>query len=360
MKKINYKFWLGIFGLYTLIGLLNSSAVSTSALAESNKVDPFTLFYEMTGAYCAFAMLPLILFFIRKFPINKNNLFSSMPLHIIFAVITGAIQTLLMWATRDIVFRIMDWGIYNYGIMTYRFMMEISKLFLAYWMVYGVFVILESIKEVQNKKTQNAKLEEQLVSARLQALQMQLNPHFLFNTLNMISSTMYESVSKADTMITNLSHLLRKTLDSENQKNHTLRDEIEKIRIYIDIMEARFQDNLKIKLNIPEEDEILKILVPPFILQPLLENSIKYSQEKLSQVVEIEISAITNSDYLQLIIVDNGPGINEKSTNQINKGVGLSNTEERLQKLYGDNHKFILENLSQGGLKTLIEIPLVW
>ena len=359
MNLKNWKIWIGLFGLYTLIGILNSIAYLTSALAGSYKADPHTVFFEMTGAYSAFVVLPFMLFCIKKFPIDKKNLIFKIPLHIFFAILSGILHTLIMWGSRDVIFNIMDWGVYDYGIISYRFIMETSKLFFVYWMAYAGVLIFDYLREIQLRKILTSKLEKELVSARLETLQMQLNPHFLFNTLNMISSTMYENVSKADTMISNLSDLLRQTLNTDNEFNQTLSDEINKTKIYVDIMEARFQDKLEVSYFIPDEKKIKNLKVPQFLLQPIIENSIKHSQEKLSQVVQIKISIKTKEKFLQFFIEDNGPGISDLSEQKLNKGVGLSNTEERLEKLYGKNHKFVFENLPEGGLKTIIEIPII-
>ena len=354
-KKL--KIWLLLFGFYTLIGLLNTTAVTTNALAESNNINPHTLFYEMSGIYSAFLVLPFMLFCIRKFPITKVNCFYIVPLHILFAILSGMIHTLIMWGSRDIIFKIMDWGTYNYGIISYRFIMETSKLFVTYWIVYAGVLIFDYLKEIQERKVLTSKLERELISARLETLQMQLNPHFLFNTLNMISSTMYENISKADTMISNLSDLLRQTLNPDKINNQTLGDELKKTKTYVDIMEARFQDNLEVVYLLPEDEEVLKLNIPQFLLQPVIENSIKHSQEQLTKVVKIKISVKIRNNFLQFCVEDNGPGITSEIN--LNNGVGLSNTKERLEKLYNKKHKFLFENLPDGGLKTIIEIPVI-
>jgi sensor histidine kinase YesM len=183
---------------------------------------------------------------------------------------------------------------------------------------------------------------------------MQLNPHFLFNTLNMISSTMYEDIQAADKMIATLSDLLRITLKSSGKGLSTLQKEIEILDLYIDIMNARFKDKLEVKLKIDEDS--LDALVPTFLFQPLVENSIKYGMENLTNTT-IEISAKKNDDYLLIKIKDNGPGITKDSKSVLNSGVGLSNTVERLEKLYGSNYEFNWENQAEGGLLLTIEIP---
>ena len=131
-------------------------------------------------------------------------------------------------------------------------------------------------------------MEEKLTKARLQALQMQLNPHFFFNTLNLISSTMYENVKAADKMLASLSDLMRITLKKTDDEGFTLENELELLTLYLEIMRARFQDKLIVNMDI--DKETLQAKVPSFIMQPLVENSIKYSMGTL-KIAEIMIQS---------------------------------------------------------------------
>ena len=170
----------------------------------------------------------------------------------------------------------------------------------------------------------------------------------------MISSTMYEDIHAADKMIATLSDLLRITLKNSEKGLSTLQKEIEILDLYIDIMNARFKDKLEVKLKIDEDS--INALVPTFLFQPLVENSIKYGMENLTNTI-IEISAKKKDDNLLIKIKDNGPGITKDFKSVLNSGVGLSNTVERLEKLYGSNYEFNWENQSEGGLLLTIEIP---
>ncbi len=213
-------------------------------------------------------------------------------------------------------------------------------------------VFRDAQKEQHRIKT--AELEEQLTKARLETLKMQLNPHFLFNTLNMISSQMYEDIQAADKMIATLSDLLRITLKSSGKGLSTLQKEIEILNLYIDIMKARFKD--KLDVNIRVEDDVANTLVPTFLFQPLVENSIKYGMENLTNT-KIEIIAKKNKNNLVITVKDNGPGITKDSKSVLKNGIGLSNTVERLEKLYGTDYEFNWENHPEGGLLLTIEIP---
>jgi LytS/YehU family sensor histidine kinase len=245
-------------------------------------------------------------------------------------------------------------GPFDYGRMDYRLLMEYHKQLIVFWFIFGMVFFIRYVQKNQEEKLRAARLEEALTKARLQALQMQLHPHFLFNTLNMISSIMYENVKAADKMIASLSDLLRITLKSTNRGTYTLEKELELLNLYIEIMKARFRDNLVIHMDINSESR--HALVPGFILQPLVENSIRHSMDHL-KTTEIQISSRKKNERLILMVEDNGPGISGDAQQMIEKGVGLSNIVERFEELYGTDYSFQMQNINDGGLQVVIDIP---
>ena len=183
---------------------------------------------------------------------------------------------------------------------------------------------------------------------------MQLNPHFLFNTLNLISSTLYENVEAADKMIANLSDLLRVTLKESGPEEQTLKKELHILELYLNIMKARFEDKLKVNFNIQSNTE--KALVPSFILQPLLENSIYHNRAEKN--LEIDIDSQKDNGNLEIKIQDNGKGLDQqKIKNTSSEGIGLSNTDQRLKTLYGANQHFSLQNGAKSGVIIKMKIP---
>jgi len=347
--------WLIIFLALTLLCLFNFMRFYGSELAEGRPAR--LLFYfimETTGAYTILLLIPFALWFIKYFPIRRNNIHTHIPLHILASMVYGVSHTMLMYLSRVAIFWMANMGTYNYGKLGYRIIMEYSHQFLTYWIIYFVYILIHSIKEVQKQKVKAAQLEQQLTRARLQALQMQLHPHFLFNALNMISSTMYEDAKAADRMIANLSDLLRLTLTSKGQKEHSLEEEMEIIGLYVDIMKARYQEKLEVKTDIDVKTK--QAMVPSFILQPLVENAVKYSIKSLEKA-RVKILSQKSNNTMKLIILDNGPGISGNIKQAMKNGIGLSNTIERLENLYGENKKFRLENCEEKGFQVTIEIP---
>ena len=339
----------------TVMAALNFIRFVTNRLAEGEPPHyKFFLVMETTGAYTVLILLPFAIWFIKKFPITRQTLLIRIPLHLLASMIFGFSHTMLMYFSRVAIFSMAGWGSYDYGKFIYKIPMEYTHQFFTYALIYGIVMFIKYLRESQEQKVRASQLEQQLTKARLQALQMQLHPHFLFNTLNMISSTMYDDVKSADKMIANLSDLLRITLDSKGAEEHRLEKELEILSLYIEIMKARFQNKLVFITEIQELTT--EALVPGFILQPLVENSIKYGMKTLKRA-EISIVSRKENETLKLIIEDNGPGISDEMESLFKSGVGLSNTVERLEQLYENNYQFHLQNRDEGGVQVMMEIP---
>ena len=353
--KKKLRIFLIFFALANVNALLNTFVIISLLLAEGNKINYLHYFvYEFTGSYSFFLLIPIMLLLISKLPITKARLLLCIPVYVLTTAVLGVIHTAVMYYSRIIIFDAAGWGNYYYGYIPYRYIMETLKLSTGFLIVYLVYIYIASNKEKQEEKLKALKLEEQLTRTRLEFLKNQIHPHFLFNTLNMISSVMYESIPEADRMIANLSDLLRTTLKTSGDGVHSLEEEIRILKYYLEIMEARFKDKLEIVYIIDED--VFNALVPSFLFQPLVENSIKYGMENLS-AVKIEIGAKRNGNKLLITIKDNGPGIHIEPDEVLKRGVGLSNTHERLEKLYGNEFEFTWQNLESGGLLVIITIP---
>jgi len=207
----------------------------------------------------------------------------------------------------------------------------------------------------RERELEAAELQRELVEARLEALRMQLNPHFLFNTLHAISAMIHENPETADRMIARLSELLRLTLDGSKAQEVPLSQELEFLDRYLEIEQARFSDRLKIEKLV--QPEVLTALVPYLILQPLVENAIRHGIEPREELGQISIRASHNNGMLQLCVSDNGPGLSENQPAAWREGIGLSNTRSRLRHLHGENGRLELASAPGGGLEARIELP---
>ena len=210
----------------------------------------------------------------------------------------------------------------------------------------------------EEQSGQLLKLEAHATSAQLTMLRYQLNPHFLFNTLNSISTlVLLKQTEQANAMLSRLSSFLRFTLINEAEAKVLLSQEVETLKLYLDIEKMRFEDRLRVDFRISPSAE--DALVPSLLLQPLVENAIKYAVTPKEEGADIIVSANIADKILILKVTDTGPGINPKEQNQqLSTGVGMNNTKERLSQAYGEDHSFISYIRPQGGFEVVIEIPL--
>jgi signal transduction histidine kinase len=213
---------------------------------------------------------------------------------------------------------------------------------------------VKSYQDVQAERERALAAEGEAHRARLQALRYQLNPHFLFNTLNAVSTLIVERRNAdAERMVARLSDFLRLTLDCESDVEVPLADELDFARRYLEIEQIRFGDRLTVDEDV--EPAALSARVPPLLLQPLVENAVQHGIMPREDGGTLRIEARRVGEHLLLRIADDGPG--PPAPVDASGGVGLSNTRARLQSLYGDNHRFALERADGGGCVVRIEIP---
>ena len=200
---------------------------------------------------------------------------------------------------------------------------------------------------------ESEQLQARLDQARLQALRLQLQPHFLFNTLNTITALVHRDPPSAERMVTGLSELLRFSLGTASEPEVRLERELEVLRHYLDIQLVRFPDRLSVRFDI---DPIAReAMVPSLLLQPLVENAIKHGITPRVAAGHLQISVRRQNDTLQLAVTDDGVGT--RSTKPLAEGVGLGNARARLASLYGDQHRFEAGPRPGGGFDVTIEIP---
>lgn len=199
-------------------------------------------------------------------------------------------------------------------------------------------------------------LKARLTSAKLQALRMQINPHFLFNTLNSIAARVYVNPRAADEMLSDLSELLRRSLESMEEQEISLAQELEFIGGYISIEQRRFGERLRVEQNVP--DELRRALVPALILQPLVENAIRHGIEPRRGPGLIAIEAKQEGKHLHLSVRDDGRGVPGADLNgSARRGIGLANIQARLQGLYGPAQSFSFGKAKPQGCRVDIRLP---
>ena len=304
------------------------------------------------------ALAPVIFIITRRFPLERQAWLRNTLVHL------GA--AFLLSVAHRIVYLPLCWLLY---VDAYRNKPTLFDLYASdLWfnlqtglMCYGTILLVSNVidyyERYQAGELRASQLETQLAQAQLQALRMQLQPHFLFNTLNSISALQMTDVEAANRMTARLGDFLRLTLDNVGTQEVTLRQEMEFLRSYLEIERIRFQDRLKVTMEV--EPEALDAQVPNLILQPIVENAIKYAVMLRAATGHIQIRAQRANGSLRIEVQDDGPGLHlPRNSNRATRGgVGLTNTEARLQQLYGGAHRFELQNAREGGLVVTLEIP---
>jgi sensor histidine kinase YesM len=348
--------WLLVFLAFTAMGLLNFGYRYLDDLARG-RTDTFgrRMLEEATGAYTALLLFPIMLGLVRRFRIRQSNWWRTLPMNLLIMAGFSVSHTTLMAFTRQLLAPVFGFGAYDYGIMLYRYPMEFSNDVIGFWSALAIIYIVDSYRESRDRQIATAELETRLAQAQLQNLRLQLQPHFLFNALNTISSVMHEDVNRADAMLAQLSDLLRQTLRGPDSQEVPLAEEIALLKNYLAIMQARFGNELQVDFSV--EPSLSSALVPQLLLQPLVENSIRHGRDAHISRLDIQVRAQRQNGDLLLQVSDNGPGIPELNEAAWRKGIGLSNTEERLAALYGGNHAFLLENSDLRGLTVTVRLP---
>ncbi|MCO7226693.1 sensor histidine kinase [Pleionea sp. CnH1-48] len=276
------------------------------------------------------------------------RLIAVLAVSYICAALMAAFTNFYLWNFHD------DGYVPSYFMKYFKGVTHIYYVFLCWSGLYFGFKFYQGMQEATQKALKANSLAHQ---AQLKMLRYQLNPHFLFNTLNAISTLVLEQNTKrANDMVTRLSNFLRYSLDNDPMQKVTLSQEINALKLYLGIEKVRFEERLVLSFDI--EEQANEALIPSLLLQPMVENSIKYAIAKAENGGTITIKAKVFARELLLELSDDGPGIklvNGEIPNGL--GVGVRNTRERLSELYGDKHAFELSNRVPNGLQVSIRIP---
>ncbi|MCD9188636.1 MAG: sensor histidine kinase [Pyrinomonadaceae bacterium] len=340
--------WLGIWTVWTLFGVFFASQFALQNQLSKNPV-PFwkILSWQMVSGYVWFGLSPLILYLARKFPFEAGKWQKSLTIHfsasLLIAFFQQAIDTFLLTKLGYPPNREFANFLEAYKFFVY---INLHLSILIYWGVVGIKSAYSYYQKYRERELQTSQLEARLATSRLQVLKMQLHPHFLFNTLNAISELIYKDAEAAERMLGDLSDLLRMSFEKLEIQEISLKQELEFLKKYLEIEQMRFQDRLKVEMNIAPET--LDAKVPNMILQPLVENAIKHGLAPRIEGGKIEIGAIRNNGSLNLSVSDDGIGISSAGLENLAEGVGLSNTKKRLKHLYGEAHKFVLAAENKG------------
>jgi two-component system, LytTR family, sensor kinase len=353
---------LCVVGAWTLFGFFFSTQLYLNAFYHGHALPfSFVLIPWLICGYLWAALTPVALWLARRFPLEKELIVRRVALHLLFAVLISVLQLVAYTLVfQTLVVRRPSNSFFPLGPFQDVLFGQFHFNLLLYCVLIGLYQTFDYYRRFREREQraaqlelEAAQLETQLTRAQLDALKMQLHPHFLFNTLNTISVLMEEDVGAANEMLLRLSELLRAALKNNEAHEVTLEEELQFLEKYLQIEQARFQDRLKVRID--PAPETLAAYLPNLILQPLVENAIRHAVAPSTKVTTVEICSRQQNGRLHLSVSDNGEGMMDHATPT--NGIGLRNTRARLEKLYGPDQDFRLETNAGGGVHISITIP---
>jgi two-component system, LytTR family, sensor kinase len=351
------------FLLWTVLGLFYFSQGLTQRLVS---YDPTPWWHYLlawlSGVYIWALLTPAMLWLGRQFPVERSNWFPRIALHLLLSAGFSAFELslesalysrlhlfpLLMKDLRGTLVQLLVRGFHG-GVLNYWTVLGVQ------WGVLYYRRYQERSQEVLKFELRASELQSQLMSARLNALKMQLQPHFLFNTLNAITVLVRQQKGKdAEQMLGHLSDLLRGVLEDVDAQEVSLHRELEYLQLYLAIEQVRFPDRLRVEVSADPATQ--EASVPQLILQPIVENAIRHGIGRSSSAGRILISASKIDGIVELRVQDDGPGLSPSDSSE-DEGIGLANTRARLQQLYGQAARLEIQNCDRGGVVVTMNIP---
>jgi len=347
--------WCFFFCVWTRLGASFALSTYLRALQDNIQISWKRILSGYLADFYLWGLLsPLIVLLARRFELRKHfprNLLVHLAASVILSGLVLSAESLLVWylgyvnldrnPTLAILWR-------NNAFSAYYFHQGLT----IYWTTLVVAHALYYYRGLREREAQTAILTAQLAQAQLQALKMQIHPHFLFNTLNSIAALLHKDVEAADRMIAKLGDFLRLTLKRSDAQIVDFEQELEFLKCYLDIEHIRFQDRLTVEMDI--DPHALTAMIPNLILQPIVENAVRHGVARQTDPGHISIRARRQGARLIMRVEDNGPGLKPSSNGS---GIGLSNTRARLEQFYGSDFSFQIANSAGRGATVTLDVP---
>lgn len=346
--------WTLFLAFWTIVGLAFASQFYLSSARAGWSVTWEQAVFSSLGDWYVFALLSIpAIKLARMFPFQRKTWLAVGTIHILGSILLSAGYIVLRaWLAQ--LYSLTTPAPVPFGRAFAPLLAKPFQYYLwVFWVIMAVSHAFDYYQKYHERELRASELEKSLAQAKLRALQSQLNPHFLFNTLHTISALMHKDVDAADRMIMKLSELLRLALDNTETHEVPLSQELDFLKRYLEIEQTRFQKRLTVEMEIAPDT--LGAEVPNLVLQPLVENAIRHGIERHARPGRIVLRSARRNGELCLEVQDNGSGIPEGGLKR--EGIGISNTRDRLQQLYGEAQKFELQNVATGGLLARVTIP---
>ncbi len=353
-----------LLGFWLFIAIIITNQVYFTSIKNGLEPRWPNLFRDQLPIWLGWMLLtPMLIYVANRWSFEDHSWIKTILIYslsgVMFLLLISNLTLIYMFTIHGYI----DLAQTTFGEYFPYFVSRFTNDLLIYSLVMMIIVISRSYSVRKNNqlnmalvKLKNDQLKSQLTQAQLQALKLQLNPHFLFNTLNTITSLTLVGENNVSMHVTSkLGDFLRRTLDFEDHQLVPLSRELEFFDLYFEIESIRFKDRLKLKREV--DPQCLDIQVPNLILQPLIENAMKYGIAKSKDAGLIELKITQSKDFIEVELFNEGPPFPTKD--ELTKGIGLSNIETRLEKLYDKNHFFEVRNDElRNGVKSIIKIPL--
>jgi two-component system, LytTR family, sensor kinase len=345
-----------IIGLFEATQVYFSSARGTRPLSWGRSMSA-----TMPSWFVLAALVPFVIAIARRFTLETLRKPNAIVAHLIASVVYAFVNILLTSWISDFLFY--DGTAVSFADNLWRLLGNyFTMVIVQYWGVVGVYYAFMYNRRYREKERTAAELaikasqlEASLSRANLEALRMQLNPHFLFNTLNTVSVLALKGEKqRVSRMVSRLSDLLRLSLENDRQ-TLSLKEELEFLERYLEIEQVRFKDRLSVTIDV--DPAAYEAEVPSLVLQPIVENAVKYGFSQTIGPGEILIECHVIEGMLEINVSDTGPGLPESRVQSGSTGVGLTNTQARLEQLYGSNYMLQLTNRPGGGAQVHVRFP---
>jgi len=336
---------------WTAYGLFMGLRGSINSFLFGSPKDPNPLWILgnlLDGWYWALLTFPIFHLALR-FRFTRRRWPLAMLVHVAGAIAAGLGNILFNLRVAGVLYPD-DPGQFE-GYFRATFYTDVQWYLLLVGAAYGV----DYYRRLRDREVQSARLDESLAAARLEALKMQIQPHFLFNTLHTISELVHEDPDAAERMIVRLGDLLRLTVDNAQTHEVTLAQEVEFLEAYLEIQRTRFHDRLQVEVAMGPGTAGAR--VPNLVLQPLVENAIRHGAASLGGLGRISVKSERRGERLRMEVHDNGPGPHPDPRPGGRQGVGVRNTRERLAQMYGQGGRLELTHCPVGGTVAAVEIP---
>ncbi|HZD32653.1 MAG TPA: histidine kinase [Candidatus Angelobacter sp.] len=344
--------WFVGLVLWTLLAFLTAAGAHFYLASTPTPVSWTQLLaWNVTNSFVWSLLTPLIYELSRRYTFDRSSWRISLPIHLFGSVLLTFCGAVIVVAVDPLITWTKEPSIPFFAHVASRTFMDLQR----YWYVLLITQAVAFYGKYQERQLISSQLEAQLAQAQLEVLKIQLEPHFLFNTLNSIAALARHDGEAAERMTLQLADLLRLSLDGVGVHEVPLQQELKFLQKYIDIQQVRFHDRLSVVTEV--DPSTLDTLVPNLILQPIVENAIRHGIGPRRSPGLIRISTWRDRDDVWMEIRDNGVGLARGRGLIPADGVGLSNTRGRLRQLYNDNHAMVLEDAPGGGCSVKIRVP---